>query len=66
MCNDHEHHIEYSTEDYQRLCFKHAILEALKDVYVETDVVEECRVTKLYRDCALCEKELIAGISKLE
>jgi hypothetical protein len=60
MCNEHEHHIEYSTDDYPRLCFKHAILEALKDKYVETEVVPEYKVTDNYRDCELCETELMA------
>ncbi len=54
MCNEHEHHIEYSTEDFKYLCFKHAALEALQGAYIETEVIEEYN---LNHDCMLCFPE---------
>lgn len=64
MCIEHEHHIEYSTRTYNHLCFKHAITEALRNEYVETEInTEAYRVTKFLNDCELCEKELNAGIA---
>ena len=63
MCNEHEHHIEYSTGTYNYLCFKHAITESLRNEYVETEVVPDYRVTEFMNDCELCEKELNAGLA---
>lgn len=62
MCNDHEHHIEYSTGTYNYLCFKHAILESLKDEHVETEVNDHYRHTELVNDCEVCQKEKDAGL----
>jgi hypothetical protein len=52
MCNDHEHYVGYSTTDYNSLCFRHSVIEAVKGFEVEVDVQAYEQ-----RPCELCEVE---------
>ncbi len=53
MCNDHEHYIGYSSNDYSYLCFRHSVLEALKGKDVEVCV----DTYSMGKGCEVCNGE---------
>ncbi len=55
MCNNHDHYITYSNDEYSYLCFRHATLEAINGKTVSTEVQLDCPKT----DCDICDQEYL-------
>jgi hypothetical protein len=49
MCNDHEHHVGYSNDDHDFLCFKCAVIESLNGEEIEVEVT-----TYEQKECERC------------
>lgn len=54
MCNDHEHYTELATDKYNKLCFRHAVLESLQGHRV--DMTTQSYATG-NNDCDVCDME---------
>jgi hypothetical protein len=55
MCIGHEdHYTDYTNQDGESLCFRHATMEALKGVHIDTSISTLCS-----DECYICNRELI-------
>ncbi len=63
MCNEHDHYQSRSTEEYNNLCFRHAVLEALQGRHVTTS-------TETYSqgktECDICLREAEAILQTIK
>jgi hypothetical protein len=56
MCNEHEHHISYHTDD-EALCFRHAVLATINGKHVDTYISTYEMNGKLENGCNICDIE---------